>query len=243
MARGQAARVLIASECGDQLEAWRSAFKLHESIEVAGAAAGRSRLLARLAATPIEILVLAAGLGTLEVLEEVHAQSPETKILIVGDSQDEAYIFRALQLGVRGFLSGCDPADHAKAIGVVAAGDLWVARRTLVRLLKGIPQGLPASHAPRPSEPLTTREREIAAWIGCGMTNKEIGKALGVSDRTIKVHLGHIFKKLHIHRRIQLLLDRASPNLLVAAPSLPRQDPSQDRQRSPGGSQAIQKAA
>lgn len=212
MARGQKTRVLLASACRAQREAWRRAIELQEEIEVVGDAATAPRLVSLLAVSPIEILLLEAALGTIEVLQEVHAQSPETKTLIIGSSLAEAYISRALCLGGRGFLNASDPTDYAKAIRVVAAGDLWVARNTLVQLLRDVLQGPTQSHAPCASDPLTAREQQIVACIARGMTNKEIGKHLGVSDRTIKAHLRHVFKKLKISRRIQLLLlDRVSP--------------------------------
>jgi DNA-binding CsgD family transcriptional regulator len=55
---------------------------------------------------------------------------------------------------------------------------------------------------------LTDREQEIVNWVMQGMTNKEIATKLGISEKTVKTHLGNIFSKLKISRRLQLLLYR-----------------------------------
>lgn len=213
MAVGHKTRALLASASPAQREAWRKAIEFEEDLGVAGEAADGLRLLSLLQAFPIEILLLQGRLGTIELLHEVHAKSPKTKTLIVGDSLSDEYISRVLSLGVRGLLNGCEPTDYAKAIRGVARGDVWVARSKLLQLLAGVPQApvqlLPAP--PRPIGPLTFREQEITAGVAQGLSNKEIGRRLGISDKTIKVHLNHVFRKLRIQRRIQLLLSRDHP--------------------------------
>lgn len=177
-------------------------------LNLVGEAEDGPRLLSLLEASRVEVLFLDAVLGTISILEEVCSKSPETKIVIVGKPSGDEYLCEALLLGVRGFLStDLTGQDCAKAIRVILGGDVWVARRTLLQTLEGLLARPAKPHDPIPLGRLTHREREIVACITQGMRNKEIARRLGVSDRTIKVHLNHIFKKTNISRRIQLLLN------------------------------------
>ena len=128
----------------------------------------------------------------------------------------------------------CQPADLGRAIRAVYEGDWWFNRKVLAELLQkliddrvespplatepGSPVGSPetshhlgAAENLTPRVPLamldtivTEREREIIHYVSQGMTNKEIAKSLGISDKTVKAHLSHIFQKLRVNRRLKL---------------------------------------
>jgi DNA-binding NarL/FixJ family response regulator len=162
-----------------------------------------------------DILLLDAHLahswGT-EVLLDVQVKNPEIKALFSSHTFSNAFITEALQYGAKGFiLKSCPLEAYAKAIRLIHNGELWITRRTLTHILEGLlakeasSQELPSSTEAN----LTPREKEIMAWIAKGLTNKEIAKELGISDKTIKAHLSHIFNKLKVHRRMQLLLHRS----------------------------------
>ena len=63
----------------------------------------------------------------------------------------------------------------------------------------------------RPAGLLTGRERQIAALVGEGMSNRDIAQQLGISKRTVDAHLEHIFGKLGITSRVQLATTEFSP--------------------------------
>ncbi len=162
MAVGHKKTVLLVSASRAQRKVWRKAIELEEDLDVAGEVADGVCLLSMLGTAVHDFLLLDRSLGSMALIHEVHRKSRETKTLIVGDSFSEEYISRLLSLGVRGLLSGCEPTDYAKAIRVVARGDVRVARRHLVQLLKREPQGpVQRLRPPRPIDPLTFRQREI----------------------------------------------------------------------------------
>ncbi|MGH8532852.1 MAG: LuxR C-terminal-related transcriptional regulator [Gammaproteobacteria bacterium] len=208
MAERQEIRIAVASENLPWLRQWGAMLRQEAGFDLAGEAEDLPRLLSLLEASRVEVLLLDAPFGTSDLLEEVYSTSPATRIAIVGKPPGDEYLCEALVLGVRGFLSrDITGQDCAKAIRALMAGDVWVARRTLLQTLESLLTKPSKPHEPFPLGRLTPREGEVVTCILQGMTNKQIGKRLGASDRTIKVHLNHIFKKTNISRRIQLLLN------------------------------------
>lgn len=116
----------------------------------------------------------------------------------------------ALRSGFRGYCNVWTSVDLLPRLATaVAAGELWIGRSLLARLLLAVAvqPGTPAAGLDtRWREPLTGREQEVACLVADGASNKEVARRLGVSERTVKDHLTHIFGKLHIHDRVQLAL-------------------------------------
>ena len=162
-----------------------------------------------------DVLLLDAQLvhswGT-ELLLDVQVKNPDIKTLFSSHTFSDAFITEALQHGAKGFiLKSCPFEAYVKAIRLIHSGELWITRRTLTHVLEGLLAKEESSQelSSNTQGNLTPREKEIMAWIVKGLTNKEIAKQLGISDKTIKVHLSHIFNKLKVHRRMQLLLHRS----------------------------------
>jgi DNA-binding NarL/FixJ family response regulator len=205
-----------------------------EDIQVVGEAADGRQVLSRVEACQPHILVLDVRmplLGGLEVLPRIHAKSPRTKILLLADDFEEEFIARALQYGVQGcVLKAGIPTEVVKAIRSTHAGELWVARKLLTRVVDSLRQRVDelGGSLPEMPEALTRREQEVVIWVGQGMTNKEIATCLGISEKTVKTHLQKVFRKLKISRRIQL------PRLpLPSPPTFPTLRPSSVHRDTP----------
>ena len=145
----------------------------------------------------------------------VHFRLPKRRLFflykISNILMDEEFIAEALQWGGRGFLVNSGRWEtYLKAIRAIHSGDVWISRQIMARILGNLLQSRGPAHEsahPKSKGSLTIREREIVHWVAKRMTNKEIARQLGISDKTIKTHLDHIFDKLKINRRMQLLLD------------------------------------
>ena len=99
----------------------------------------------------------------------------------------------ALRAGARAVLRrDASPEELLAAIEAVGAG-----------LIVLHPEALPRPSAPRAGEPLTRREREILTLLADGLGNKVIAARLGISDHTVKAHVGAIFDKLHVGTRAE----------------------------------------
>jgi DNA-binding NarL/FixJ family response regulator len=124
----------------------------------------------------------------------------------------EAYAQRTMAGFIRHGASGClapssDPCLQAKAVRAVHAGETWFGRAELLQALRRqVLAERGVSGVPEQSELLTAREREIMAFIGNAMTNKEIARKLQISDHTVKTHLHHIYVKLQKSGRYKAFL-------------------------------------
>lgn len=113
-----------------------------------------------------------------------------------------------------GYITGDCPFDTlARAITAVARQDFWLPRAMLARALsdsRGLRAGLgppvAAAHEfDRTLTQLTMRERQILRVVRWGLTNKEVGRHLGIEEDTVKKHLRNMYAKLGVHRRAQML--------------------------------------
>ncbi|MBF8185029.1 response regulator transcription factor [Nonomuraea sp. K274] len=167
---------------------------------VAAAADGREALALARSARPGVVLMdlrmpVLDGVGTIERLAADH---PEIRVIILTTYDDDADVSRALAAGVSGYLLKDAPREelHA-AVRTAAAGGRVLAPKITTRLaarLMPAPGGPPAA-APSP------RELEVLRLLACGAANKEVARALLISETTVKTHLKHIFAKLGVDSR------------------------------------------
>lgn len=149
------------------------------------------------------------GIDGIDVLRPLKQNSPATKPLLLTSAQDEGLIFHGLRAGAKGYLSkDTTTADLAKAIQAVHEGELWVERKMVARFVEegAIAELRAENRRGREEEALTKREEEILRLLTTGGTNKEIGQALFISEKTVKCHLHSIFRKLNVTRRLQATL-------------------------------------
>lgn len=148
-------------------------------------------------------------------LASFHRSAPQTAILVATSTLTDEDVSNALLQGVSGFISKCcDSREYAYAMNALQRGEIWLGREKLAHALKSLVCAANLSVLSRAplgaSEQLSPREEEIVSLTLRGCTNKEIARTLGVSDKTVKAHLSHIFAKLGITRRAQLALSRNS---------------------------------
>jgi DNA-binding NarL/FixJ family response regulator len=210
----QKIRVLVIDEHALFREGLRLILEQEPDICVVGEAADGAEALAQLEAQAPDVVLLdllmpeASGLETLGRLRE---KSPTTSVLVVTSAPEPTFMAAALAGGARGYLmKSVPPATLIKAIRAVRGGEIWAERRALTTVLDGL---LKRVHGARRlplegQELLTAREDEILQWVVQGMRNREIGERLQISEKTVKTHLGSIFRKLNVNRRVELLLSR-----------------------------------
>lgn len=145
----------------------------------------------------------------------LHLAFPESPIILLIEVDAAPLASRLIATGVRGFLTRHASEDLIrKAVETVAAGDLWMSRTLLTKILtlRLMPSSLPdrspkvrgRSNDPT-AETLTEREADVVRAAVAGLSNREIADQLGISESTVKTHLHHAFAKLHLVRRSQLL--------------------------------------
>jgi len=138
-------------------------------------------------------------------------------VLILTTFDLDEYAFTALRAGASGFLlKSAPPEELLYAIRCVHNGDSVVAPSTTRRLLDRFAPHLPADGPPAADlAELTTREREVLAEVGCGLSNTEIAARLHISEATVKTHVGHIMTKLSLRDRIQAVVHAYETGLIA----------------------------
>ena len=113
--------------------------------------------------------------------------------------------------GLAGILSpDTDPSQLKKAIECVLAGELWFENKQLLEIIPGL-KGKSCSKGPS----LTDREIEVVKLVCNGSSNKEIKKALNISEQAVKSHLSRIYKKTGVSDRLQLALYAINSSVFV----------------------------
>jgi two-component system, NarL family, response regulator YdfI len=177
--------------------------------------AARPEMLAELAET-VEADVVLLALEPAESLPLPLALPPDTVgrapvIVLLGDDASEGWSARALRAGARGVLPRTATGEQISAAVAAAAAGL-----TVVPSEPGVPAPRPALVAAAPPvQALTPREVEVLGMLAEGSGNKVIAARLGISEHTVKTHVGSIFGKLGVSNRAEAVASAARLGLLM----------------------------
>jgi DNA-binding NarL/FixJ family response regulator len=188
----------------------RVLLEVQDGIEVVGEA-GEGPTALKLAAEHHPDVILLdlklPGLDGLAVLAELRArqdharQDHQTKILVLTSVTDPVAAGRAMREGAAGVLyKDVDPDALVRAIRAVHDGHLLLAPEAAGTLLQ------PTTGRNRSLDALTAREREVLAELAKGRSNREIARALNVSEKTVKAHVSSVLAKLGVQDRTQAAL-------------------------------------
>ncbi|MEU4084633.1 response regulator [Streptomyces aureus] len=141
----------------------------------------------------------------ISVCRELRSQMPELSCLMLTSFDDEEALLDAIMAGAAGYvLKQIKGSDLISAVRTVASGQSMLDPTTTARLMRKLRTD-PAEEQPVSQElaGLSPRERDILALIGDGLTNREIGKELYLSEKTVKNHISRLLAKLGVQRRVQ----------------------------------------
>ena len=190
-------RVLLADDHPVVRAGLRGMLAAEPGIEVAGEAASGPEAVAQARAGAYDVILMdlrmPGGDGVIAT-EQIIASSPGARILILTTYETDADILRAVEAGATGYLlKDATPAELADAVRAAARGETVLAPSVAGRLV---------THVRRPPrESLSARETEVLALVAWGRTNAEIGRALYISEATVKTHLLRAFGKLGVSGR------------------------------------------
>jgi NarL family two-component system response regulator LiaR len=206
-------RVLLVDDHAVVREGLRAFLDLQEGIEVAGEAGDGSEGVAaaeRLRPDVVLMDLVMPRLDGVGAMRELRRRVPGTRVIVLTSFTDEEKLLPALQAGAAGYLlKNAEPAELARAVRAAHAGEALLDPAVAARLLESIAE--PADPGPR--EALTPREREVLALIGRGYANKRIALELGIAEKTVKTHVGHVLAKLGVADRTQAALHAARAGL------------------------------
>ena len=140
---------------------------------------------------------------------------PDVQLMVFSERPNEDEGRRILATGAAGYCNTyMAPAILQRAVEVVALGEIWVNRTLVHALVRGRGGNGETKEAPESVnrvnggaiDSLTRREQAVALRVAQGQSNKEIGRALGITERTVKSHLGAVFRKTGARDRLHLAL-------------------------------------
>jgi DNA-binding NarL/FixJ family response regulator len=208
-------RVLIADDHPIVRDGLRRLLDLEEDIEVVGEAADGRQTLDLVDQLDPDVVLLDLrmpnidGLTALQTMQSSHRR---TKVVVLTASEDKNEFVQAMKLGCSGIvLKQTAPELIVKSIRKVHAGEIWLDSHTTAAVMRqfATAPGEPAvagTAKPRERSPLSTREREIVAFVAQGYKNKEMAEKMFISEQTVKNHLHNIFDKLGVSDRLELAL-------------------------------------
>jgi DNA-binding NarL/FixJ family response regulator len=146
--------------------------------------------------------------GGLLAAQRIAATSPVTKIVMLTASEAEEDVLAALKAGARGYiLKGVSGRDLVRIVRDVVAGESYVTPSLAASLLSDLETTRPGARPPSsPLDDLTDREHQILERVAAGLSNKEIGQQLALSDKTVKHYMTNILQKLHVRNRVEAAL-------------------------------------
>jgi DNA-binding NarL/FixJ family response regulator len=134
-----------------------------------------------------------------EAIPELKKVSPESKVLVVSSQSAPSSVRQAMTAGAAGYVAKrASDGELVSAIRRIAAGERYVDPDLGASLV--VADGSPAL------DPLSERERDVLHVLALGYTNREIGKKLFISVRTVDTHRAHIMRKLRLGTRAELVL-------------------------------------
>ncbi|MFC9226326.1 response regulator [Streptomyces hygroscopicus] len=177
-------------------------------IEVVGDAATVDHALARGPALRPDVAILDVRLPDgdgITVCRELRSRMPSLACLMLTSFDDDDALLDAIMAGASGYvLKQIKGSDLVSAVRTVASGQSMLDPATTARLMSTL-RGEAAPQEPRDEvlAGLSPREREILVLIGEGLTNRQIGKRLFLSEKTVKNHISRLLAKLGVERRVQ----------------------------------------
>ncbi|MEW1634758.1 response regulator transcription factor [Streptomyces sp. NPDC093801] len=200
-------RVLLVDDHQVVRRGLRTFLEVQEDIEVVGEAADGAEGTARAEELRPDVILMDVtmpGTDGIEALRRLRDLGNPARVLIVTSFTEQRTVVPALRAGAAGYLyKDIDPDALAGAIRSVHAGHVLLQPEVAEALLAAQDdQGAPAA---RPGS-LTDREREVLGLIADGRSNREIARALVLSEKTVKTHVSNILMKLDLSDRTQAAL-------------------------------------
>jgi DNA-binding NarL/FixJ family response regulator len=151
----------------------------------------------------------------------IKAEQPGVKVVMLTSSADDADLFEAIKSGASGYLlkslSGDEFFDYLSGL---KRGEAPISRECAARLLKEFARQADREDETlaKESDALTPRQAQILTLVAQGFTYKEVGARLGLSEHTVKYHMGDILRRLHLRNRSEVVAYAVRSGLVKGTP-------------------------
>jgi len=210
-------RIVIADEHPLFRAGIRSALGREQSFEIVGEASDGEELLHLAESTTPDVMLIDVrlpGIDGLQVTREIKKRLPSTSVVLLTASEEEEELFYAIRYGAAAYMLKDVTAEELIDVirrassGTYLINDSVLAKPVLAsRVLSSFRELATVDQQVKPLYvPLSAREVEVLEYAAKGNSNKEIARALSISDQTVKNHLTSIMRKLAVNDRTQAVV-------------------------------------
>ena len=225
-------RLFVAESSPISSQLLAEALARDSGIDLLGFSSSPMEIARIVAASYVEVLLVSARLEEdtnrgLSLLQQLRAERPALKAIVLLDSSRPDVVVEAFRAGAVGvFCRNTAIRILRKCIAAVHSGQIWANSEELGFVLSALAKNPPFQLDKKRLTPLSAREKEVVRCLIEGLTNREIGQTLGLSQHTVKNYIFKIFDKLGVSNRVELVLQvlaRPAENLWVDAfpPKMP----------------------
>ena len=200
-------RVLLVDDHALFRSGVKSLLLRHKDFEVVGESADSLEGVKRARELKPDVVLLdlhMPGISGKDAVRLFLDESPETRIVMLTVSESANDLVDTLRAGASGYLlKNIETETLLDSIRRAVAGDSVVSAEMTTKLVKGLRAASGGNETAEDKETLSPREHEILGYVAKGASNKEIARALGLAESTVKIHVQHILRKLNLSSRVQ----------------------------------------
>lgn len=204
---GDMIRIVIVDDHPLFREGVAATLRAEADLEVVGEGGSAAEALALCTALLPDVLLLDLNLpgSGLQAAREVAAACPVTRTVMLTFSEEEADVLASLKAGARGYiLKGVSGRELRRVVRAAHAGEVVITPALAAGVL--VEMASPGRAPTHPLSELTPRERQILEGVASGRSNKEIGRDLDLTEKTVKHYMTNILQKLQVRNRVEAAL-------------------------------------
>lgn len=197
--------IVLVDDHGILRQGLRSVLERDPQLRVVGEAASSAEAMAVVSRTSPHIVLLDLKLSSssdiegLALCQQLTSTYTGVAVLVLTTFLQDQLVVRAIQNGASGYVvKDVDTSELVRAIRAVSRGESAFDSRSAAAMVRSL-----SSRSPIASKQLTERELEVLSLLARGLSNREIGRRLYISETTAKFHVGNIMRKLEVSRRAE----------------------------------------
>lgn len=202
-------RILIVDDHAVVREGLRAFLTLQDGLEIVGEAQDGEQALQEAQRLQPDVILMDLVMPTrdgVSAMRELRELGLHSRVIVLTSFLEDDRLLPALEAGAAGYLlKNAQPAELARAIHAAHDGEAVIDPTVAARLVQTLATRSKQTDGRRTDE-LTARERDVLTLIARGRSNKRIALELGISEKTVKTHVGHLLAKLGVTDRTQAAL-------------------------------------